>query len=217
MDVLQIEAQARETGKGAARAVRRQKNVPCVLYGPAVDPVVFQVPEQTLMPLIYTNESHVVRIELNGDAWECILKDMAFHPVTDRPMHADFQVLQTGEMITMTIPVNYQGVPQGQTAGGNTQYNVQQLDVRCLPKNIPASIDVDVTHLDIGDALHISDLSVEGVEFMDAPERTLVTVIQPRAVVEEEAEEGLEPATEAEIAEEGDVTDTAEGEAPDAT
>ena len=211
MDVMTISAQERETGKGASRALRREKQVPCVLYGSSVDPVALQISEKELKPLIYTTETHVVSIELGDQAWDCILKDVDFHPITDRPMHADFQALQAGELITMTIPVNYIGVPAGKSDGGVTNYVLNELEVRCLPKNIPSYIDVDISALTIGDGIHIGDLDVEGVEFTGLPEKTLVTVIPPRREEEpEEAEEGLVSVVEETL--EGEDVEGAEGE-----
>lgn len=199
MDVLTLEAQGRDTGTKAARAVRRHGNVPCVLYGHNVEPVVFQVPELALRPVIYTSETHRISIQIEGRSFDCIMKQAEFHPVTDRVSHVDFQVLQAGEKITLTIPVRFHGIPVGQIdQGGDTQYNVHDLEVRCLPVDIPGYIDVDVTHLSIGDAIHISDLDVPNVEFSDAPERTLVTVLPPRLAAGEPLE-GEEAAAEAEI------------------
>lgn len=209
MKIIDIEAAPRDTGKGAARAVRRSGNVPCVVYGKHVDSVPLQVGETALKPLIFTTEASLVRLEADGEAWRCILKDIDFHPVTDRPIHADFQVLQEGEEITLTVPVRYLGIPAGQKDGGYTQYVFNELTVRCLPKDIPSHIEVEVEELAIGDSIHIGDLEIEGVEFVDEPGRTLVTVVPPRALVEEEEEE-LVPGVEVE-GEEAPV----EGEAPE--
>ena len=192
MDVITLEVVPRESGKKHARAVRREGNVPCVLYGHHVEPTIFQVPELDLNPLIYTNQNYLVKIELDGESWECIIKDIDFHPVTDRPMHADFQVLQEGEKVTMTVPVRYAGIPVGQTEGGQTAYIVTELDIRCLPKDIPSHITVDVSELSIGDALHVGELELEGIEILALDRQTLVTVVPPRMLaVEEEEEEVL--------------------------
>ena len=212
MDVIEIEAKAREAGKKAARAARRDGEVPCVLYGRQVDAVSFQVPELSLRPLIYTDETHRVLIKVDGEEWECIMKDVVMHPVTDRPRHADFQVLQQGELITLTVPIQYHGTPVGQNEGGDTQVVMNEIEVRCLPKDIPSHIDVDISGLDIGDALHVSDLTTEGVEFGSAPGQTLVTVVVPRSeeeLEEMEAEAGI-VREEADILEEGE--EGAEGE-----
>ena len=205
MDVLTIEAKRREPGKKAARAARRAGEVPCVLYGPQIESVSFQVPEITLKPLIFTSETHRVRIKVDGKKWDCILKHIDFHPLSDTPAHVDFQVLVKGTKVTMMVPVQYHGVPVGQVEdGGDTQVIAHELEVTCLPDNIPSHIDVDVTQLRIGDSIHIGDLSVEGVEFTGSADRTIVTVVAPRVVEEvlpaeeELAEGGEEAAGEAE-------------------
>lgn len=196
MDVITLEAGTRKVGKGGARAVRREGNVPCVLYGHHVEPVAFHVPELSLKPLIYTTETHLVKISLGKDAWECIVKDIDFHPVTDRPIHADFQVLQEGEPITLIVPVRYVGVAKGQTAGGRVNHLVHELEVTCLPKDIPSQIDVDVTDVGIGDAIHVRDLNLEELTINAPAELTLVNVKVKRGV-EEEVEEGEEGEVEA--------------------
>lgn len=210
MDNLTIGAKPREAGKGASRAIRREGNVPCVLYGGNVDPVVFQVTELDLRPLIYTTETHIVNIEVEGNAWSCILKDVTFHPVTDRPLHADFQVLEEGQAITLAVPVNYIGVPKGKADGGVINVVFNELEVRCLPKDIPSHIEVDISDLDIGDVIHIGDLEVEGVEFIGTADQTLITIVQPRR--EEEEEEGLDVLDEGEGLEEGEEMEEGEEE-----
>ena len=206
MDVITLEASPRGTGKQAAKAVRREGNVPCVLYGSHQEPVTFQVPELSLRPLIYTQETHRVTIKVDGGSYDCILKDLNFHPVTERPIHADFQVLAKGEHITMTVPVHYEGSARGVRDGGDLQVNVHELTVRVLPENIPGHIAVDISELGIGDSLHMSDIDVPNVEFVDEADRTLVTVLAPRVeAVEGEEDEaalgfGAEEAADAEEA-----------------
>lgn len=193
MDTITIEAAPRETGKKATRAVRNQNNVPCILYGPATEPVPFQLPIPTLNKLIYQRTTPILSIEVEGESWNCIMKDYDLHPITDRPVHADFQVLKEGRPITLTVPIRYAGTPEGQKEGGDTQYNFREVSVRCLPENIPSEISVDVSELQIGDALHFYDLEIEGVEFQVRPEQTIVTVVAPRLeVLPEEEEEVLE-------------------------
>lgn len=204
MDIITLAAQPREVGKTGARAARRNGDVPCVLYGHHVEPVAFQVSEKSLKPLIYTDETHLVKVALDKDAWECILKDIAYHPVTDRPMHADFQVLQAGEKITMTIPVRYVGTPIGQTHGGRTSFVVNELTVSCLPKDIPSQIDVDVVDIDIGDALHVSDLDFDTLEFHAPDDQILMTILRPRTIEEPTPTEGLLEGEEGEEAEEAE-------------
>lgn len=202
MDSIKIEAQPRETGKKANRQVRQDGLVPCVLYGKNTDSLVFSIDRLEIRPLIYTNETHRVEITLDGETYDCILKDVDFHPVTDAARHADFQVLAAGEYITLTVPVRYEGTPVGQTDGGDTQYVLNEVEVRCLPKDIPSSIKVDVTELEIGDSLHVGQLDIEGVEFTSADRLTLVTVVPPR--MEEIEEPGVALEGEEELVEEGE-------------
>ena len=184
MDAIKLEAQPRETGKKAARSLRRDGRVPCVLYGRETEPVNFSLSVLEMRPLIYTTTTNRVQIELDGEQYECILKDLDYHPVSDQPVHADFQTLTEGEMITLTVPVRYEGVPAGQVAGGDTQYI-------------------------------LTDVEMEGIEFVSPGRQTLVTVVPPTMEVLEEAEEealeGLED--EEGIAAEGETADTAESEA----
>lgn len=189
MEAITIEAQEREVGKKAVGRVRSAGNVPCVLYGRRTDPVAFQILETELNQLIYTTEAHVVEIRLDGKKFNCIMKDADLHPVTDRAIHADFQVLEEGEMVNLTIPIQLHGTPIGQKEGGDTQVVLHEVEVRCLPSNIPSHIDLDISGLNIGDAIHIADLVTEGLELLGQPTQTVVTVVPPRLLEEEEEEE----------------------------
>jgi len=192
MNTIALSAQKREAGKKNARAIRRMGDVPCVLYGQEVDPVLFQITEKSLNSLIYTNEMHIVQVALENDSWECILKDIAFHPVTDRPMHVDFQVLSAGKKVTITVPVRYIGTPRGQIAGGKSVYSVTELTVTCLPKDIPSHIAVDVTDVRIGKAIHVRDLDREGLTFLAPPGQILMVVERPKRSEVDETSEGEE-------------------------
>ncbi|MFB3132704.1 MAG: 50S ribosomal protein L25 [Rhodothermales bacterium] len=211
MDVITLEAQPREVGRKTARATRRAGNVPCILYGHRIEPVAFQVSEKSLNPLIYTQETHLITVNLDSNSWKCVVKDIAFHPITDRPMHADFQVLQEEEQVTLSVPVRYLGTAIGHTQGGRLSFMLHELEVSCLPKDIPSYIDVDITEVGIGDAIHVGELEIENVDIHAPADQVLMTVIKPRVVVEEvaldeEGEEGVEgeeAADEEEAGEEG--------------
>lgn len=203
MDTITLKGEPRATGTRKSRAVRREGNVPCVLYGQHDEPVAFQVHELALHPLIYTDETHVVSVSVDGKAYDCVMKQVEFHPVTDRPIHADFQVLTAGEAITLTVPVQYHGTPVGQTEGGDTQVILHEMQVRCLPKDIPSHIDVEISHLNIGDSIHVGDLDAGTLEFLSPASQTMVTVVAPKltAADAEEDEAALEAAEEAEAEE----------------
>ncbi len=194
MNVISLAASARKPGQSIARALRRTGQVPCILYGRHQDAVPFSTSEKSLNPLIHTSRTHLVHVSLDEAAWECIVKDIAFHPVTDRPMHADFQVLHAGEHVTLPVPIRYVGTSAGQAQGGLVRYAINELTVSCLPKHIPAQIDIEVSHVEIGDAIHVRDLQIPNVKFLAPADQILMAVERPRVLVEvgEEEEEDTE-------------------------
>lgn len=221
MDAPVIDAQPRETGSKAAREIRNNNRVPCILYGRTVDSTPLQISVAALDKLIYRRTAPVAEVQLDGETRHCILKDYDLHPLTDRPLHADFQALEEGNRVTLTVPIRYTGIPIGQQNGGDTQQIARELTISVLPENIPSQIEVDIAELNIGDSIHVYDLEVD-YEIETNQNQTLVTVVAPQieATPETEEEEEEEP-TEEEIAEEGEAVDTAEegegaeGEAPD--
>ncbi len=218
MDAITIDAQPRDTGKRATKAIRRAEEVPCVLYGQHTDPVHFRVPILDLRPLIYTAETHVVSLSVDGESHDAIVKNIDFHPVTDVPIHMDFLALTAGETLDMTIPVVTVGIAAGVKAGGILSQPLNELEIRCLPKHIPGQVEVEVTTLEIGDSIHVSELEVENVEILTDPARTVVSITAPRAEEEPEAEDGLllegdEGAAEAAEGGEGEAADAGSDEA----
>jgi large subunit ribosomal protein L25 len=202
MEFRTIEASPRGVGKKAARQVRREGNVPCVLYGHHVEPVSFSAGAFDLHQLVRSTETHLVKIDLGDQSWECILKDIVYHPVLDEPIHADFQVLQSGEKIDVRVPIRFIGTPRGQVDGGITQHVLNELEIRCLPKDIPAHLDIEVSHLGMGQSIHIRDLNFPEIEFTGTSTQTIIAILAPRVVSETtEAVEGEAPAEGEQLAE----------------
>lgn len=225
MDALVIEAQPRDTGSKAAREIRNNNRVPCILYGRTVESTPIQIPIAALNKLVYRRTAPVADVEIDGTTRHCILKDYDLHPLTDRPIHADFQALEEGEEVTLTVPVRYAGIPVGQQNGGDTQQIARELSISVLPENIPAQIEVDIADLAIGDSIHVYDLDVD-YEINTPQNQTLVTVVAPQIETaptpdeeEEEVElteEEREELSEEELAEleEAEEAEEAEGEEP---
>jgi large subunit ribosomal protein L25 len=178
--------------------------VPAVLYGPHTEPVHFQVPVLEMRPLIHTTETYRVALKIDGATHDCILKHVDYDPRTDVPAHADFFALTRGEKLTLTVPVVLVGNAPGVRDGGDLVQPLHEIEVRCLPKDIPGHIEVDISNLHVGDAVHIGDLSVADVEIHGDAALPVVLVVGKKAeVLEEEAAEGEEEAA-AEGAEEGE-------------
>lgn len=197
MSAITLQAEARDTGKKGTKAVRREGGVPCVLYGKAQDPVTFAVSEMSLKDLIYTSEVHKVKVELGGQSWNCFMKDISFHPVTDRPLHADFQMLVDGEKVIVTVPVRLTGTPKGQLQGGRTRQVMKEAQIICMPEHMPSSISVEVSGLDIRDSIHVRELNIPGVEFMAEPGQTVVVIASPKGGMTDEEGEETEETEEA--------------------
>ena len=190
MDSYTLPVQPRETGKKAAKAVRNAGLVPCVLYGAHTAPVHFSTETLALRPLIHTNENYRVAISMDGEDHEAIVKEIVFHPVTDRPIHVDFQALTRGEALTMTIPVHVHGSSPGVVAGGQLSQPVHEIEIRSLPKNIPGQISIDISGLDVGDSITLGDLEIpEGVEVLGDSDLTVVSVVAPRVTAEDTADD----------------------------
>jgi len=200
MEVITLEAKAREAGKAPARAARKAEEVPCVLYGHGEEPRAFQVPELALRDLIYTDKFHRVNIIIDGTTYDCVLKDFQMHPVTDKVTHVDFIVLHESEKVKIKVPVHYEGTARGVRNGGIQQEFVHKIAIRCLPKNLPESFTVDVSNLKIGQRILVRDMENEGLEILAPADSPLVSIRRPRLVIaldddeDEEGEEGAEGA-----------------------
>ena len=193
MQSITLDVRPRETGKKAVKAVRREGLVPCVLYGSHTDPVHFAVETLQLRPLIHTAETYRVGFSMDGADHEAIVKETVFHPITEAPIHVDFLALTQGEALTMTIPIRLEGTPRGVKAGGILSQPLNDLEIRALPKDIPGHVSIDISTLDVGESLHVEELSLGGnIEILTDPNRTLATVTAPRALVEEDEVEAVE-------------------------
>jgi large subunit ribosomal protein L25 len=202
-------------GKGAARQNRRDGQIPGVLYGPDIDPVSVAVDERAFRAAMKEARGHsIMNIQLDGKETKAVLREMQRDPVTNRVLHIDFHAIAMNKPIHIRIPIHCVGTAHGvKVDGGIMQQTMRELPISCLPTNIPDDVEVDVSDLGIGDAIHISDLDLPNVEILAEERRTIVvisapTVIKAAATEEEEGEleEGAE-AAEGEEAEEG-----AEGE-----
>ena len=211
MDKLELQVNMREAGgKGAARRVRAQGGVPAVVYGTGSESVSLQVDARSLNAVLRQGTNQI--IDLKGpDGFKdrlVLLKELQQHPVTRQLIHADFYAVDATKKIEVDVPIELEGKCVGVEMGGVMDLVIRELHVRCLPLNIPTSFTVDVTELNIGDSLHISDVELPAdVELVADPSLTLVQVAAPRVEEEPTEEEGAEGEGA-----EGDATPTAEGE-----
>lgn len=196
-------------GKGVARKLRRAGRVPGVLYGGDGEAVMVSMEAQEALRLFHSVsvENTVLELDIEGDGEQALVREIQTHPHRSELIHVDFIRIQKGVLIEVQVPIHLEGTPDGvRNEGGLLEHVVHDLPVKCVPANIPEFIEVDVSHLEIGDALRAKDLMLpDDVENLLDPERTICLVAAPRVAedeVAEELEEGAE-LMEGEAPEEG--------------
>ena len=167
-------------GKKATKAVRRADNVPCVLYG-GEDNVNFMVTNSDLRKLVYTPEVYLVNLDVNGKKCNAIVKDLQFHPVTDRILHIDFLEVSENKPVVVEIPVKLEGLAEGVKAGGKLSLEMRKLRVKGIYTQIPERIVIDVTSLGLGKSIQVGAVSVPNLEILNAKNAVVAQVKLTRA------------------------------------
>lgn len=170
--------------KGAINSLRREGNVPAVYYSKGVEPIAISLSERSLKPLVYTSETHIVNLKIDDVEMKSILKNIQFDPVTDRIIHCDFLGISADQEIEIEVPVVIEGQAKGVKEGGIVQQSIHKVTVSCLPANIPEHITIDITDLGLGKAIHIKDIKIDKVNFLQNEDVIIVAVVTPRAAVE---------------------------------
>lgn len=207
--MLDLSAQTRRsTGKGTANQLRRRGLLPAVVYGkdhPA-QPVAVGIRDMQAI-LRRAHGAHLISLKVDGASYPVLLKEVQRHPVSGQLLHVDFQAVDLTQKVTAHVPVVLVGESKRQADGGVIQAGLHQVEVRCLPTELPDAIEVDVSGLKMGGSLSVGDLQVpEGVEILTPAEDVVVAVINPAraTAAEQKEEEAAAPAAaEGEAATEG--------------
>lgn len=211
MKEVAIAALPREgVGKGEAGRCRAEGNIPAIMYGPETEPVNLKVPLKELRRAVREagGTSSVINLTIGAKTNKVVIRDMQRDPVSSEVTHIDFHAISMTRPINVNIPIHLHGIPSGvKNDGGILQTNMRELEISCLPSDIPAAIDIDVSELPIGGTIHVRDIQVPNARILDDPQRSVVVVAAP-TVVKTEAAEAAEAA-----AAEGAVEGAAEGEA----
>ncbi len=188
-DQLTLSAETRDKGgKGASRELRRQNRIPAVIYGNKQEPQLIHVEEKALIKLLMTGHfmNSVIDVELGGKSTTTLPKDVAFHPVTDRPLHVDFLRIAKGAKVEVSVPVlfvNEEKSP-GLKRGGVLNIVRHELELICDATKIPDDIQVDVTGFDVGDSIHISSVTLPAGSASAITDRdfTIATIVAPSSL-----------------------------------
>jgi len=179
MKSITINGSKRESvGKVATKALRNAGQVPCVLYG-GETPVHFAADERAFAKLVYTPNAHTVVIDLGDNVtFNAILQDIQFHPVSDKILHIDFYQLFDDKEVSMDIPVVLTGAAPGVlNSGGVLRRNKRKLRVRAIPANLPDAIEADISGLELGHKLYVTELANEAYKFLH-PDNTVVCQVR---------------------------------------
>ena len=208
MKTLAISVKARpQVGKSSTRALRNQGNVPCVLYG-GEKQVTFYAHENDFRKLVYTPDTFLVELDIEGSKTKAVMQDIQFHPVTDKILHIDFLEVFDNKPVTVSLPVILQGIALGVRNGGNLLFRRPKIITKGLISNLPDSISINVEDLAIGMFIYIKDISIDGCEFLAPPNSVVVGVKTARTAIletvdNEEDEESSEESESSSSNEEG--------------
>ena len=186
-------------GNGPARRLRQAGQIPAVLYGPKTESVLLSVNRSDLDLALKKGRSGQIILNLvvqdNGETYTrpAMIKELQLHPVSRNYLHIDFYEINLDRKITLGIPIVTVGSSVGVERGGILQIIRRELEVECLPFEVPESIEIDITDLDMGDSIHVKDISMDGeVELLGESNLTVLTVLSPKLEEEPEEEEELE-------------------------
>jgi large subunit ribosomal protein L25 len=192
-EALTLPAEARErAGKGASRALRREGRIPAVIYGGKEEPSTIHVEEKELVKQLMTGHfmNSIINIEIGGKTVRTLPKDVALHPVSDRPIHVDFLRLSADSTVTVQVPVVFvnEDASPGLKKGGVLNIVRHELELVCPADSMPGEIEIDVTGKDVGDSIHISEVSLpKGVESaITDRDFTIATLVAPSALKKSE-------------------------------
>lgn len=182
-------------GKKAAKAVRNNGEIPCVLYGGGKE-IHFSTTLKEVKDLIYSPDFKLAEINLDGQSYKGILKETQFHPVTDEIVHVDFLQLVEGRKIKVEIPIKFTGTSAGLKSGGKLLQNVRRVKIKTTPEHLVDELTLDISSLGLGQSIRVRDIAThKGIEILNSPGIPLATVEIPRALrsataAVEEGEEG---------------------------
>ncbi len=189
MRIVSMSGSLRENvGKKDAKALRREDKVPCVIYGKGKN-INFSTNQTEFQRIIFNPAPCFVEININGEKYLTMMKDIQYHPVTENVYHADFYELSDDKPVVMSIPVHTCGTSVGVMKGGKLAYKQKRLNVKALPANMPSEVLIDITKLDVAQRIKVQDIATENYEILNVKTSEVVTVNSTRAAVTSEAAE----------------------------
>ncbi|MDR2293221.1 MAG: 50S ribosomal protein L25/general stress protein Ctc [Prevotellaceae bacterium] len=184
MKTIKLNGQSRTNlGKKGSKALRKQELIPCILYGNKAENKNFVLVEKELKELIYTPFSYIVEITIDDKIHICILKDIQFHPVTDKILHIDFLNVDENKPVSINIPVKITGHSEGVKQGGKLHILNRKIKVSALLKDLPDELPVDITNLQLGKSICVGDISLDKLNILTPKSNIICSVKVTRAAL----------------------------------
>jgi len=213
MEKVVIEAQKRaKIDKASRSALRKEGKVPAIFYSKHHEPMPVQFSERSIHPYVFTAKTSLITLNVEGhEELDCIIKDVQFDPVSEKIVHIDLLGLKKGEKIQIEVPVQLVGNAIGIKEGGILQHTLHKVQIECLPVDIPEHLEIDVTDLKLGHAIHAGDLKFDNFILLNSPEAIIAAVTHPKIEKEETPAAGETPeAVEPEVISKGKPQDKEE-------
>jgi len=190
-----------DLSNSSTKELRKKGNIPGIFYRRDIGSIPIVVKNTALHPFVYTSEVKIIDLSIEGTPapYSCILKEVQFDPVSDKPVHFDLLGVSAHEKIKVEVPLILVGTPVGAKDGGITQHPVHSVEVECMPQDIPPQIEVNIENLKIGDTIQLKDIEQKNFEILDSLETTIVSILPPAAeevaapVAEGTEEQAAEP------------------------
>ena len=183
MNIFELSGTLRTSLRKGANTLRKQGEIPCVMYGNNVENIHFSVSERSIKDLIYTPHAYVVAITIDGTRRLSILHEIQFHPVTDKVQHLDFLLANESDPITIQIPIVIEGVAEGVKAGGKLIVNTRKLYAKGLIKDLPNSLPVNITDLKLGKTILVADVAFPNIQIVNKKDTIICAVKMTRAAL----------------------------------
>lgn len=182
METIQIHGVKRENfGKKGSKDVRRNGLIPAIVYGGSEEAVHFALDEKELKPLLYTPNSYIVELDIDGTKQLAVLREVQFHPVKDNPIHIDFFRVLPGKPVAIDVPIRIVGNSEGVKLGGKLTVQKRKLRVSGLVEYLPDYLEIDITNLNIGKSIFVGDLTYDNLTLLTPATTSVCAVIMTRA------------------------------------
>ena len=182
-------------GKSFAKKLRNEENVPCVIYGGNESPIHFYAHSNEFRKIVYTSDVFLIDVNVGDETVRTVMGDIQFHPVTDKILHIDFIRVFDDKSVKINVPVNISGNSIGVRNGGRLTQNMRSMKIEAFAKNLPETIEIDITNLKIGQSIRVSDMELSDVTFLNNSNDVIVAVKTARtAIASEEEDESIESA-----------------------